>query len=29
VTTLVTDSGVDPDDAAALRSRGIEVVIAP
>lgn len=29
VTTLVTDAGVDPDDAAALRTRGVEVVIAP
>ena len=29
VTTLITDSGVDPGDAAALRSRGVEVVVAP
>jgi DeoR/GlpR family transcriptional regulator of sugar metabolism len=29
VTTLITDAGVDPGDVTALRSRGIEVVIAP
>jgi DeoR/GlpR family transcriptional regulator of sugar metabolism len=28
VTTLISDSGLDPDDAASLRSRGIDVVIA-
>lgn len=29
VTTLITDRDVDPGDAGALRSRGVEVVIAP
>jgi DeoR/GlpR family transcriptional regulator of sugar metabolism len=29
VTTLVTDSGVRAEDAAALRDRGVEVVITP
>lgn len=29
VTTLITDGGVDPGDASALRARGVEVVIAP
>ena len=28
VTTLITDAGVEPDDASVLRSRGVEVVIA-
>ena len=29
VTTLITDGRVDPADAAAIRSRGVDVVIAP
>ena len=29
VTTLITDDRVDPADAAALRARGVDVVIAP
>ena len=29
VTTLITDSDVHPSDAAAIRSRGVDVVIAP